>query len=45
MWYSGGEQYEPDAIGYATSSDRVAWTKAAANPVFQLTCYPWEKTK
>jgi hypothetical protein len=21
MWYSAGEQYEPNAIGYATSSD------------------------
>jgi hypothetical protein len=34
MWYSGGEQYEPNAIGYATSPDGLKWTKAAANPVF-----------
>lgn len=34
MWYSGGEQYEPNAIGYATSRDGVAWTKHPANPVF-----------
>jgi predicted GH43/DUF377 family glycosyl hydrolase len=34
MWYSGGEQYEPDAIGYATSPDGVHWTKAPSNPVF-----------
>ena len=27
MWYSGGEQYEPDAIGYATSPDGIHWTK------------------
>ena len=27
MWYSGGEQYEPDAIGYATSKDGIDWTK------------------
>ena len=27
MWYSGGEQYEPDAIGYATSKDGLHWTK------------------
>lgn len=37
MWYSGGDQYEPDAIGYATSSDGIHWTKKlepvfAANP-------------
>jgi len=35
MWYSGGEQYEPDAIGYATSPDGNAWTKFAANPIFK----------
>ena len=35
MWYSGGEQYEPDAIGYATSPDGLHWTKEPANPVFR----------
>ena len=35
MWYSGGEQYEPDAIGYATSGDGLSWTKHADNPVFR----------
>ncbi len=35
MWYSGGEQYEPDAIGYATSTDGIHWRKAVGNPVFQ----------
>ncbi len=35
MWYSGGEQYEPDAIGYATSTDGRQWTKYARNPIFQ----------
>lgn len=34
MWYSGGEQYEPDAIGYATSPDGLVWTRHEANPVF-----------
>lgn len=34
MWYSGGEQYEPDAIGYATSPDGVNWTKNL-EPVFR----------
>ncbi|MBN1676037.1 MAG: hypothetical protein JXR37_33645 [Kiritimatiellae bacterium] len=34
MWYSGGEQYEPDAIGYATSSDGIAWRKHPGNPIF-----------
>ncbi|MGA2072613.1 MAG: family 43 glycosylhydrolase [Terriglobia bacterium] len=35
MWYSGGEQYEPDAIGYATSSDGRQWKKQIAHPIFQ----------
>ena len=32
MWYSGGEQYEPNAIGYATSPDGLTWTKHAQQP-------------
>lgn len=35
MWYSGGEQYEPDAIGYATSKDGLVWEKFSGNPVFK----------
>ena len=34
MWYSGGEQYEPNAIGYATSPDGLSWQKHSRNPVF-----------
>ncbi len=34
MWYSGGDQWEPDAIGYATSADGLHWTKHPGNPVF-----------
>ena len=34
MWYSGGEQGEPNAIGYATSPDGLTWKKHEANPVF-----------
>ncbi|MEO8394122.1 MAG: hypothetical protein ABI700_14120 [Chloroflexota bacterium] len=34
MWYSAGEQYEPNAIGYATSEDGRTWRKHAANPDF-----------
>jgi len=46
MWYSGGEQYEPDAIGYATSSDGITWIKHAENPVFKSDpSAPWEKYK
>jgi predicted GH43/DUF377 family glycosyl hydrolase len=46
MWYSGGEQYEPDAIGYATSPDGKAWTKFAGNPVFHSDPkHAWEQYK
>jgi len=46
MWYSGGEQYEPDAIGYATSPDGNVWTKSARNPIFAADPKSaWEKHK
>jgi len=46
MWYSGGEQYEPDAIGYATSADGLAWTRNKSNPVFAADPKtPWEQHK
>ena len=35
MWYSGGEQYEPDAIGYATSDNGINWEKHPKNPIFK----------
>jgi len=46
MWYSGGEQYEPNAIGYATSEDGVQWTKHENNPVFRADPNnDWEKDR
>jgi predicted GH43/DUF377 family glycosyl hydrolase len=45
MWYSGGDQYEPDAIGYATSPDGVRWSKLE-KPVFEAdTANRWEQFK
>jgi predicted GH43/DUF377 family glycosyl hydrolase len=35
MWYSAGEQYEPDAIGYATSPDGLKWTRQEGNPILR----------
>ncbi|HUT61517.1 MAG TPA: DUF4986 domain-containing protein [Phycisphaerae bacterium] len=35
MWYSGGDNYEPHAIGYATSPDGLTWTKHPNNPILQ----------
>ena len=46
MWYSGGEQYEPDAIGYATSADGLNWKKHPDNPVFSANkANEWEQYK
>lgn len=46
MWYSAGEQYEPNAIGYATSKDGLNWKKLAGNPVFAADRNnEWEKHK
>jgi beta-1,2-mannobiose phosphorylase / 1,2-beta-oligomannan phosphorylase len=35
MWYSGGERYEPDAVGYATSTDGVNWVRVHEEPVLR----------
>ena len=46
MWYSGGGQYEPDAIGYATSPDGRTWLKHHANPIFRPDrANPWEQSR
>ncbi len=46
MWYSAGEQYEPNAIGYATSKDGLKWKKPVGNPVFVADRNnEWEKHK
>ncbi len=46
MWYSGGEQYEPTAIGYAESRDGYHWRKYEGNPIFMADKNtPWEQHK
>jgi predicted GH43/DUF377 family glycosyl hydrolase len=46
MWYSGGEQYEPDAIGLATSKDGLNWVKHGDDPIFKPDPnLPWEKDR
>lgn len=46
MWYSGGAQYEPNAVGHATSSDGLNWLKSRQNPVFQPDpSIAWEKQR
>jgi beta-1,2-mannobiose phosphorylase / 1,2-beta-oligomannan phosphorylase len=46
LWYSAGQQYEPNAIGYATSADGLHWNKYAANPVMRPDpSSDWEKDR
>ena len=46
MWYSGGEQYEPNAIGYATSNDGLKWSRHENNPIFKPNSKnAWEKDR
>lgn len=46
MWYSGGEKYEPDAFGYATSPDGLHWSKHPQNPIFAADpTREWEQHK
>jgi predicted GH43/DUF377 family glycosyl hydrolase len=46
LWYSGGERYEPDAIGYATSADGVTWQRVDRNPVLRpLETARWERSR
>lgn len=46
MWYSGGAQYEPNAIGHAVSPDGIHWIKDKLNPVLHPdTRYQWEQQR
>lgn len=45
MWYSAGETFEPDAIGYAVSHDGIHWEKKET-PVFRADpANEWEQAK
>jgi predicted GH43/DUF377 family glycosyl hydrolase len=35
LWYSGGDQNEPNEIGCATSPDGIHWDRVSDQPVFQ----------
>jgi len=46
MWYSAGDKFEPDAIGYATSKDGLHWEKCKDNPIFNSNKQlPWEQSR
>jgi predicted GH43/DUF377 family glycosyl hydrolase len=46
MWYSGGSNHEPDAIGYAESADGIHWEKYPQNPILAKSAqHQWEQHK
>ncbi len=45
MWYSGGEQHKPNAIGYATSEDGLKWAKHRNNPIFRSQPKEWREKR
>lgn len=46
MWYCGGAQYEPNAVGHATSTDGFHWTRDELNPVLRPDpAYEWEQQR
>ena len=42
MWYVGRNAIGRWAVGYATSSDGINWTKYLGNPVFRRSTNSWE---
>jgi predicted GH43/DUF377 family glycosyl hydrolase len=46
LWYSAGERYEPDAIGYAMSADGITWQRVDRGPVLRPDeASDWEKSR
>lgn len=45
MYYSAGEQFEPDCIALATSADGIAWTKREQPILNADPNSPWETAK
>lgn len=45
MWYSAGENYEPDVICYAESPDGINWTKHQKPVLTKKQNHKWEQYK
>ncbi|NNM84993.1 MAG: hypothetical protein HKL96_04455 [Phycisphaerales bacterium] len=46
MWYSGGDQYEPKAIGLAVSKNGINWKRFSNKPIFTADKnHPWEQDR
>lgn len=42
MWYSAGETYEPDVIGYGESEDGLVWKKREKTVLEKMKSHKWE---
>lgn len=45
MWYAAGDQFEPDVICYAESTDGVNWAKHMDNPIFEKSEEKYDQCK
>lgn len=45
MWYSAGENYEPDVVCYATSDNGIEWVKHRKNPVLEKGIELYDRAK
>ena len=45
MWYSAGDNFEPDVICYAESSDGISWLKYEKPVLAAYAPHLWEKKK
>ena len=45
MWYAAGEQFEPDVLCFATSTDGINWDKYKNNPVFKQSENKYDQCK
>lgn len=45
MWYSAGENYEPDVICYAESTDGIKWNKLNEPVLSKFESHIWERYK
>ena len=45
MWYAAGDQFEPDVICYAESTDGVNWARYIDNPIFERSDEKYDQCK
>lgn len=45
MWYAAGEQFEPDVLCYAESTDGIKWKRYTDNPIFTKSDEKYDQCK